>query len=186
MFSAELYARISTNDQQALAAQNRAMLQYATQRGWIIALQVREKNYSAVRRAAREKLIEAARRRVRCAAGGGKLFGVTRIRLWGFRVFVWLCVSACWAAGAVRKPLGVYVHVEASDAIGSYSGKVALAIGVAYIPAKLLRGAVSRPGDCRNHVWRALGSDTAIERNRGEQFRLELPGRRLHSGNGGA
>jgi DNA invertase Pin-like site-specific DNA recombinase len=68
MFSAELYARISTNDQQALATQNGTMLQYATQRGWIIALQVREKNYSAVRRAAREKLIEAAPRRVRCAA----------------------------------------------------------------------------------------------------------------------
>jgi hypothetical protein len=38
------------------------MLQYATQRGWIIALQVRQKNYSGVRKAAREKLIEAARR----------------------------------------------------------------------------------------------------------------------------
>jgi hypothetical protein len=37
-----LYARISTNNQQALATQNRTMLQYATQRGWIIALQVRE------------------------------------------------------------------------------------------------------------------------------------------------
>lgn len=68
MFSAELYARISTNDQQALATQNRTILQYATQRGWIVALQVREKNYSAVLRAAREKLIEAARRWVRCAA----------------------------------------------------------------------------------------------------------------------
>lgn len=52
-----------------------------------------------------------------------KLFGVTRIRLRGFRVFVCLCVSACWAAGAVRKPLGVYVHVDASIAIGSYPGK---------------------------------------------------------------
>jgi hypothetical protein len=30
VFSAELYARISTNDQQALATQNRTMLQYAT------------------------------------------------------------------------------------------------------------------------------------------------------------
>ena len=43
--------------------------------------------------------------------------------LWGFRVLVLLGVSACCAAGAVRKPLGVYVHVEASDAIGSYPGK---------------------------------------------------------------
>jgi len=38
-----LYPRISANDQQALATQNRTMLQYATQRGWIIAHQVREK-----------------------------------------------------------------------------------------------------------------------------------------------
>ena len=45
------------------------------------------------------------------------------MRRWGFRVFVWLCVSACWAVGAARKPLGVYVHLEASDAIGSYPGK---------------------------------------------------------------
>jgi hypothetical protein len=29
----------------------------------------------------------------------------------------------CWAAGAERRPLGVYVHVTASDAIGSYPGK---------------------------------------------------------------
>jgi uncharacterized protein (TIGR03437 family) len=45
------------------------------------------------------------------------------MKLWGFLVFVLLGVSSCWAAGAVRKPLGVYVHVEASDAIGSYPGK---------------------------------------------------------------
>jgi len=43
--------------------------------------------------------------------------------LWGFRAFVWLCVSACWADGAVRKPLGVYVHFPVSDAIASYPGK---------------------------------------------------------------
>ena len=45
------------------------------------------------------------------------------MRLRGFRVFLWLCVGACWAAGAVRKPLGVYVHVSASEAIGSCPGK---------------------------------------------------------------
>ncbi|HEY4364656.1 MAG TPA: hypothetical protein VGN17_27070 [Bryobacteraceae bacterium] len=39
------------------------------------------------------------------------------------RVFVWLCASACCATGAVRKPLGVYVHMDASEAIGSYPGK---------------------------------------------------------------
>ena len=45
------------------------------------------------------------------------------MRLWGFRVLVGLCVSVCWAAGPLRKPLGVYVHVNVSTAIGSYPGK---------------------------------------------------------------
>jgi len=63
MFRAGLYARVSTNDQQTLAMQNRAMREYATRRGWTIALQVREVNSGAVRREAREKLLEAARRR---------------------------------------------------------------------------------------------------------------------------
>jgi DNA invertase Pin-like site-specific DNA recombinase len=58
-----LYARVSTNDQQTLTMQNRAMREYAARRGWAIALQVREVNSGAVRREAREKLIEAARRR---------------------------------------------------------------------------------------------------------------------------
>jgi putative DNA-invertase from lambdoid prophage Rac len=63
MFRAGLYARVSTNDQQTLAMQNRAMREYAGRRGWIIALQVREVNSGAVQREAREKLLEAARRR---------------------------------------------------------------------------------------------------------------------------
>jgi DNA invertase Pin-like site-specific DNA recombinase len=63
MFRAGLYARVSTNDQQTLAMQNRAMREYATRRGWTIALQVREVNSGAARREAREKLLEAARRR---------------------------------------------------------------------------------------------------------------------------
>ena len=63
MFRAGLYARVSTNDQQTLAMQNRAMREYAGRRGWMIALQVRELNSGAVRREAREKLLEAARRR---------------------------------------------------------------------------------------------------------------------------
>ena len=50
-------------------------------------------------------------------------FGVMRMRPRGVRLCVWLCVSACLAAGAVRKPLGVYVHVAVSDAIGSYPGR---------------------------------------------------------------
>ena len=63
MFRAGLYARVSTNDQQTLAMQNRAMREYAARRDWTIALQVREVNSGAARREAREKLLEAARRR---------------------------------------------------------------------------------------------------------------------------
>ena len=43
--------------------QNRAMREYAVRRGWTIALQVREVSSGAVQREAREKLLEAARRR---------------------------------------------------------------------------------------------------------------------------
>ena len=63
MFRAGLYARVSTNDQQTLAMQNRAMREYAARRGWSIALQVREVNSGAAKREARERLLEAARRR---------------------------------------------------------------------------------------------------------------------------
>jgi putative DNA-invertase from lambdoid prophage Rac len=63
MFRAGLYARVSTNDQQTLPMQSRAMREYATRRGWTIALQVREVGSGAARRDAREKLLEAARRR---------------------------------------------------------------------------------------------------------------------------
>ncbi len=63
MFRAGLYARVSTNDQQTLAMQNRAMGEYAVRRGWTIALQVREVNSGAAKREAREKVLEAARRR---------------------------------------------------------------------------------------------------------------------------
>ena len=63
MFRAGLYARVSTNGQQTLAMQNRAMREYAARRGWTIVLQVREVNSGATRREAREKLLDAARRR---------------------------------------------------------------------------------------------------------------------------
>ena len=58
-----LYARVSTNDQQTLPMQSHAMREYAARRGWTIALQVREVNSGAARREAREKVLEAARRR---------------------------------------------------------------------------------------------------------------------------
>ena len=60
---AGLYARVSTNDQQTLPMQNRAMREYAARRGWTIAMQVREVGSGAAKREAREKLLEAARRR---------------------------------------------------------------------------------------------------------------------------
>src|SRR5438270_9646312 len=63
MLRAGLYARVSTNDQQTLVMQNRAMREYAARRGWTIALQVREVNSGGAKRALREKVLEAARRR---------------------------------------------------------------------------------------------------------------------------
>jgi len=50
MFRAGLYTRVSTNDQQTLAMQNRAMREYAARRGWMIVMQVREVNSGAARR----------------------------------------------------------------------------------------------------------------------------------------
>jgi putative DNA-invertase from lambdoid prophage Rac len=63
MLRAGLYARVSTNDQQTLPMQNRAMREYAARRGWTIAIQVREVGSGVAKREARERLIEAARRR---------------------------------------------------------------------------------------------------------------------------
>ena len=63
MFRAGLYARVSTNDQQTLPMQSRSMREYAARRGWTIAIQVREVGSGAAKREAREKLLEAARRR---------------------------------------------------------------------------------------------------------------------------
>jgi DNA invertase Pin-like site-specific DNA recombinase len=63
MFRAGLYARVSTNDQQTLPMQSRTMREYAARRGWTIALQVREVGSGAAKREARERILEAARRR---------------------------------------------------------------------------------------------------------------------------
>ena len=63
MFRAGLYARVSTNDQQTLPMQSRAMREYAARRGWTITVQLREVGSGAAKREAREKLLEAARRR---------------------------------------------------------------------------------------------------------------------------
>jgi len=50
MLRAGLYARVSTNNQQTLAMQNRAMRRFVARRGWTIALQVREVNSGAAKR----------------------------------------------------------------------------------------------------------------------------------------
>jgi DNA invertase Pin-like site-specific DNA recombinase len=63
MLRVGLYARVSTNDQQTIPLQICALREHAARRGWTIAMQVREINSGAARREAREKLLEAARRR---------------------------------------------------------------------------------------------------------------------------
>jgi putative DNA-invertase from lambdoid prophage Rac len=63
MFRAGLYARVSTNDQQTIPLQIRALREYAARRGWSIALQVKEVGSGASERQLREKLLNAARRR---------------------------------------------------------------------------------------------------------------------------
>jgi DNA invertase Pin-like site-specific DNA recombinase len=62
-FRAGLYARVSSNDQQTIPLQIRALREYAARRGWTIALQVKEVGSGASQRQRREKLLEAARRR---------------------------------------------------------------------------------------------------------------------------
>ena len=63
MFRAGIYARVSTDDQQTIPLQIRALREYAARRGWIIALQVKEVGSGASERQLREKLLDAARRR---------------------------------------------------------------------------------------------------------------------------
>jgi hypothetical protein len=58
-----LYARVSTQDQQTIPMQTRALREYAARRGWTITLQVKEIGSGASQREKREKLLDAARRR---------------------------------------------------------------------------------------------------------------------------
>src|SRR5215208_1626535 len=62
MFRVGLYARVSTQDQQTLPLQMRAMREYAVARGWTIVMQVKEIGSGASERELRQKLMEAARR----------------------------------------------------------------------------------------------------------------------------
>lgn len=63
MFRIGLYARVSTQDQQTIPLQLRAMRDYAATRGWTIVLQVKEVGSGASERELRQKLMDAARRR---------------------------------------------------------------------------------------------------------------------------
>jgi DNA invertase Pin-like site-specific DNA recombinase len=63
MLRAALYARVSTLDQQTLPMQMRAMHDYAANRGWAVAMQIKEVGSGAVQREKRQQLIDAARRR---------------------------------------------------------------------------------------------------------------------------
>ena len=63
MLRAALYARVSTLDQQTLPMQMRAMRDYAANRGWTVAIQVKEVGSGAKEREQRQQLIDAARRR---------------------------------------------------------------------------------------------------------------------------
>jgi DNA invertase Pin-like site-specific DNA recombinase len=63
MFRAGLYARVSTHDQQTIPLQIRALREYVIQRGWTIALQVKDAGSGVSERQLRDKLLEAARRR---------------------------------------------------------------------------------------------------------------------------
>jgi putative DNA-invertase from lambdoid prophage Rac len=63
LLRAGLYARVSTNDQQTLPMQLRALRDYAARRGWTITMQVKEVGSGASQRQMREKLMDVARRR---------------------------------------------------------------------------------------------------------------------------
>ena len=59
-FRAGLYARVSTQDQQTIPMQTRALREYATRRGWTITRQVKEIGSGASQRERREQLLDAA------------------------------------------------------------------------------------------------------------------------------
>ena len=63
MFRAGLYARVSTNDQQTIPLQIRALREYSVHRGWTIALQVKEVGSGTSQRELRARVLDAARRR---------------------------------------------------------------------------------------------------------------------------
>ena len=63
MSRAGLYSRVSTNHQQTIPLQIRALREYAARRGWTIALQVKEVGSGTSQREPCEGVLDAARRR---------------------------------------------------------------------------------------------------------------------------
>lgn len=57
------YARISTNDQQTLSLQIKAMQEYTRKRGWQPTIEIKEVGSGSINRPKREKLMQAARKR---------------------------------------------------------------------------------------------------------------------------
>ena len=84
MLRAGLYARVSTLDRQTLPMQMRAMRDYATNRGWAIAMQVKEIGSGAAQREERQQLIDAARGGARSMSwwAGGWIGGDVRYSTW--------------------------------------------------------------------------------------------------------
>ena len=83
MFRVGLYARVSTQDQQTIPLQMRAMREYAATRGWTIVLQVKEVGSGACERELRQKLMDAARRRESTSYSSGIWTGgAGRCRIW--------------------------------------------------------------------------------------------------------
>jgi DNA invertase Pin-like site-specific DNA recombinase len=94
MFRAGLYSRVSTNDQQTLPLQNRALREYTAKRGWTIAMQVKEVGSGAAQRELREKLLDAARRR------DIDVVLVWRLDRWGRSVRIWFQRYRNWSISA--------------------------------------------------------------------------------------
>jgi DNA invertase Pin-like site-specific DNA recombinase len=63
MFRTGLYACVSTNDQQTIPLQVRALREYAARRDWTIGLHVKEVGSATAQRKLRERVFVAARRR---------------------------------------------------------------------------------------------------------------------------
>ncbi len=105
---AGLYARVSTNDQQTLPMQLRALREYAAWRGWLVISQVKEVGSGASQRQMRENLMAAAGRREI------DVVLVWRLDRWG-RSVADLLLATLEGTGASRRGLRVAHRSSRSD-----------------------------------------------------------------------